>query len=364
MPKTANTIAIVIVFLLTIFALPLTAGADGGFSVTPAFPENQNPDTTGFFDLRVSPGQQQEIAIEIENTGNEEASFQLSLFAVGTNMNGIVDYTAAGQMDQTLPHLFTDIVSFPAATGQVTLPPGGKATVPIALNLPAEAFDGLMLGAVRVLRDITDSEREEGGMFINQFAHVIIVRLHQNDREIQTDFLLGDVRAENVAHRAAIVADIRNPMPRTAMGATANAQIYPAGQDTAIFTIADMNVDFAPSSIFPMTMMDNAGYGIQPGDYLARVQLSHEGRTWAFEQTFTVAAQQAAEINTAAVNQGQTQMAAGGSGAAMPTWMMLAIGAGAILLLVAVAFIARANKARRQEIAQLLEKIETEKKST
>ena len=104
----------------------------------------------------------------------------------------------------------------------------------------------------------------------------------------ESDFLLGDVVAEVVFSRAEIVVNVRHTTPRMAMDAVVGARIYPAGSNTAIFSREDIAVDFAPNTIFPLTIIDREGLGISPSEYLARVQIEYGGRTWEFERVFTV----------------------------------------------------------------------------
>ena len=93
----------IVILLASAIALAGTAGASaGGFSVSPVMPDNQNPESRGYFDLRVSPGQKQELTVTISNSGSEEIGVSLNLLTVSTNINGIVDYTSSGKTDETM----------------------------------------------------------------------------------------------------------------------------------------------------------------------------------------------------------------------------------------------------------------------
>jgi len=199
-------------------------------------------------------------------------------------------------------------------------------------------------------------------MFINQFAHVMIVRLQEGDITIEPDFLLGDVRAEIANHRAAIVADVRNPLPRMTMGVVANAQVYQAGQDTPLFNMVDVDVDFAPNAVFPFTMIDMEGFGVHPGAYLARIQLEHNGRRWEFEREFTVYPQEAAAVNEAAVNQHEHQTAPVLAGGQLPVWAIVAITVGVIAILALIALLIRSKKAANRDLERFTQKTKPENK--
>ena len=355
-----KTLTALVVWLTCVFALATMAGANGGFSVTPVFPSNQNPESTGAFNLNVTPGQRQEIAVMVNNPQDEPITVEISLISPGTNRNGIIDYTGPGRLDETIEGAsFSDIAHL-TVSEDITVPANMSAEIPVIIEIPQDGIEGVMLGAVHVLLGITDEEVEDAGMIVNRFAHVISVRLQEEGAsEPPADFALGEVRVDLVNHRAAIVADVRNPQPRFAMGAIAHAQVYPAGSDQPMFTAGNVGVDFAPNSIFPFSMTDEGGYGIPPGSYIARVQIEHDGQNWEFEETFTVAAQAAAVVNAAAVNQQASPYQLRGG---FPAWGFAAIGAGVILLIGLTALILRSKSKSRKEIQQLMEQIEQQKK--
>jgi len=326
-------------------ALALTAGAEmEGFSVNPVFPDNQVSGTTGFFDLKVVAGQRQEIAVEVENARSTPFTVEIELYTAGTNSNGIIDYSFPGQVDETIAHRFSDLARLTTGT-EITVPAHSSMVVPITIDIPEDGFDGVILGSVFVLLGITEEELAEAGMLANRFAYAFAVRLQETEQVFEPDFILGDVRADVVHGRATFVSEIRNPLPRLTMGVNMNAQLYPAGGNSAVFVTENMSVDFAPNTVFTFNMIDFEGFGVQPGPYIMRLQLEHEGKNWDFEREFTVAAQQADNINTAAVNlQQQVSMAGGG----LSTWVLAAIIGGALLLVAAVALvIAKMKKSQR-----------------
>ena len=298
-----------VVLLTCAFALAFTAEVKaGGFSVAPVFPSNQRAESTGSFNLDMEPGQFQEVFIQVTNQQDNPIEVEINLITPGTNRNGIIDYTSTGVLDETLINSFSDIAFLPV-DNIVTIPPNTVAQVPFIIEVPEEGFEGEKLGAVHVLLGITDEELEAAGTIVNRFANVIAVRLNQVGSppmsSIIPDFVLGGVDMELVNHRASIVANIRHPQPRLSMGALVHSQVYAVGGDSPIFSSENISVDFAPHSIFPLTMTDRAGYGIAPGDYIIRIQMEHEGRNWSFEEAFTIEAQHAAAINVASVNQQQ-----------------------------------------------------------
>ena len=348
MKKAAKVSVLVLALLLSALALAPSAGAGAsGISVVPVMPPNQNPETRGYYDIVAAPGSTQEFALRISNTGSDEANLSISLVTATTTPGGSVNYSAPYRSDESLKFSFAEMGSLNEE--RMVLAPGEGAEITATVTMPSEPFDGMMLGSIAVLRELTDEEIEAAeGMIVNRFRHVVAVRIRMNDNPVETSFLLGDVWAQLTNGRASIVADVRNPQPILVNNASAQASIYPIGSNAAILEASDESVSFAPNSIFPFTLRDEAGRGIAAGHYLARIRVEHDGKAWDFEREFEVTAEDADAMNDAAVNQGGNQPA---EARGLPTWAPFA--AAAALPVIALIIIMNLRKrpgrrARRQ----------------
>jgi hypothetical protein len=320
----------VTLILIAAIALPVTvicaASSSVEFSITPVLPENQQQNDSSFFDLLVYPGQQQNLTVIVHNESSEDIVVLVEAVTASTNRNGDVDYTSkTATMDETLQTSLEEIITIPQT--HYTVPADSSLPVSVTLNVLEQPFNGIILGSIRVLKEVTEEERAAGGMIVNQFAYVVAVRLAQsrNANNIEPDFALGEVTAELVNHRASIVAQIRNPMPRLTSAASVTATIYPKGSDQSIFSYDMPDVSFAPNSIFNLSFVDNAGYGIDAGEYTAKVSVEYQGETWNFDKDFIITAQEAAVVNESAVNQ-QAQQSPRTPGVigGIPQWLIYA----------------------------------------
>ena len=318
-----------------------------GFSVSPVLPENSNPTSAGFFDLTVAPGDRQELLFSINNDSPEEIVVRASLYTVTTNLNGIVDYSAPGRSDETLMHNMADIASL--SQEHIIIPAGKLSEVTVSLTVPEESFDGILLGAIRTIREPTQRELAESGMIVNRFSYIIPIRLRQTDCLIETNFLLGDLSALLVNSMASIVVDIRNPMPKLVRGVETSAKIYISGIETPLYESSGFIADFAPNSVLPFTLKNTPGSGIQAGHYTARINLAHEGTNWEFEHTFEITPEIAASVNSGVVNLIQNSMqnqSGNGDLGDISLWVIIVSAAFVILVIVlAVVVVLKYNNA-------------------
>jgi len=346
------------VFLIMALAFTVKAEASMGFSVNPSFPENQRSNS-GFYELRITPGQEQDIIVTVVNPTNTQIAVTVEAFTVSTARSGTVDYSNTRVNDETLPHLISDLITI--AEPRVIIPAHSEEDVILKLTAPDESFDGILLGSLRFLREPTEDEIESAGAIMNRYAQAIAIRLSMNDRELDADFALGEITSQITNARASIVVDVRNPMARMARGVRAEARIFERDSNREIFYQSLDEVDFAPNSVFPLTMVDRAGYGLNPGIYRAEIMLEYEGQTWQFDQEFEIAPTQAARVNSQARNQNQQQAGLRANNDAINplTWAM--IGAGALVVVVAIVLIIR-QKRKSEEILELQQRILAQQK--
>jgi len=334
-----------IVLSLT-FVMHITKATSLGFAVSPVLPDNQRNNGSTFLDLLVTPGQEQDISIIISNSTNEDISVLVETVTASTNRNGDINYTPMGAiMDVTLKNALEDIAKVPES--HYNIPANANLEVPIRFTIPKEPFDGIVLGSIRVLREPTEEERAAAGSIVNQMAFVNAVRLVQdeNAEDIPADFELGHITAELINFRAGIVANIRNTQPKLVRGARSTAKIFPQGSDEAIFERVMDDLDFAPNSIFPFSLIDEAGYGIEAGDYSAIISVTYQNETWNFEQDFSIEPWAAATVNEGALNQETQQrpmVSIEESTYDIPQWAIIGMVIGVLILIGIIVLIIKA----------------------
>jgi len=350
MRKAIKTAAILTVFLTTLLALSFTAGAGiGGFVVAPVTPEElmREDSSRGIFDIWVTPGQTAELAVEILNQRDETIVVEVSVNTVGTNDSGIISQASTGIFGDTLPFYFEDIATLAPGADAVTIPPMTSATVPVTLQIPAGGFEGEAMGAVFVFLGISEEELEEAGMLVNRFGNATLIRMRIEEPTMEPDFHLGYIRPETINHTAAFVIDVHHPIPRLTRPAITSVWIYQVGNENPIFVQTDIETEYAPHTIFPITLRDNEGFGIVPDDYIARVRIEYDGRVWNLESEFTVHPQIAEEINEGAINvQARAYTEAQGG---LSTAVIIAIAGGVILLLLALLLLLKAKNKKASE---------------
>ena len=169
--------------LLTVLPAVHALAADAGFSVIPQMPENQAPTTKGYYDILVQPGQEQTLTATVSNKLDEEIVVTVEAVTASTNRNGIVDYTTSegATLDESMAYAFADLVRIPEKT--ISIPPGSGKTIAFTVTMPDQPFDGIILGALHVKKELSEKERAEAGTIINQYSYAIGVRIAMSSDE-------------------------------------------------------------------------------------------------------------------------------------------------------------------------------------
>ncbi|MCJ7968766.1 MAG: DUF916 domain-containing protein [Lactococcus lactis] len=101
-----------LLFMVICFLQPLVrvSASEMKFSVQAVIPENQIDKSQSYFDLKMSPGQIQDIQVNLYNDTDKDVTIEITPHAATTNQNGVVEYnTQNNKKDDTLKIAFQDI---------------------------------------------------------------------------------------------------------------------------------------------------------------------------------------------------------------------------------------------------------------
>lgn len=175
-------------------ALSLPASADDiHYAVRPLYPENQIDRGTGYYALRMEPGQQQTIELEVINRGDTPITVQVEALDAYTNTNGAIDYGIRPlEATDLRPFAFSDAVKVPSA--QLTIPPGETASAFVKISMPQLAYDGIVQGGIRVSAIPNDAEAGSGFTIRNTLTYLIGMRLSVTDALVQPSFSIEAIQ--------------------------------------------------------------------------------------------------------------------------------------------------------------------------
>lgn len=299
------------------------------FSVEPILPENQFNKENTYFDLKVTPNQKQTLKIHMRNDTDKEVIVEPTIKPATTNLNGVVEYGISNsKLDDTAPYDISKLLKVKEKEAKI---PAKKAIdLEIELQMPKEAFDGVLAGGITLQekeqKEETKNETKKQGLAIeNRYAYVVAVVLRENEKEIKTKLELQSVEASQVNARNVINAKLRNPEPRYLNRLSIETGITKQGEKEKLYTSKKSDMQMAPNSSFsfPISLK---GEKLEAGKYTLNMIANSGDKKWEFKKDFEIGSQEAKELNKKDVT----------IESGLPLWLYMAI---ALLVLVVIGLI-------------------------
>lgn len=287
------------------------------FSVEPVQPETQVDKEQTYFDIKVTPGKEQELVIHMRNDTEKEVKINPSIAPATTNMNGVVEYSPNDiAIDQTLTHNLEEIVT---TEKEIVIPKRSTYDLKLTVTPPNESFAGVIAGGITLKEEVEElEEEEENGLAINnEYSYVVGIVLHSDSSEKIAPVLnVKKVYPSQVNARNVIITDFQNPQPDYLNTVTILSEITRVGSQTPIIEQEKQHMQMAPNTTFSYPVSQE-GKKLQAGKHQAHIivyanqskdgQHEHgkdeEGHPiryqnkWEFTEEFVISKEKAREFN-------------------------------------------------------------------
>ncbi|HEQ3529206.1 TPA: DUF916 and DUF3324 domain-containing protein [Bacillus cereus] len=288
-----------IVFILNIASVT-THAAEMKFAVTAVIPENQVDKNQTYFDLKMEPGKKQTIQVQMKNDTDKEVIVETHANTAITNSNGITDYSMIDpQLDSTLKTPFSKIAKVQKET---KIPAKGKVTLDVSIEMPAESFDGVILGGLyfREKEDEKEKGTSDNVQIENKYAYAIGVVLRETDAQVKPDMKLNEVKPGQVNARNVVTANLQNIKPAMLKNLSVDAKVYTEKGKDILHETKKENLRMAPNSNFDYAISwDNKA--LEPGTYRLEMKATDGDQKWEWTKKFTIEGKEAQKLNDTAV---------------------------------------------------------------
>ncbi|OJG88157.1 hypothetical protein RV15_GL001816 [Enterococcus silesiacus] len=237
-------------------------------SVKPILPNNQhNPEAT-YYDLRMEPNQEQDLALELINTSDKKQQVTLQINDATTNEIGDIDYSDRSKIvvrDKSLKFGLKDIAS---SESEITIPAHETMTTIVHLKMPPNQFNGMILGGIKVV----SSEKSNGEQTsTNQQDHapktyIVAVKLTETDTPITANLNLLGVFSVKESKKNSIKATIQNDQAINLEDIELTAKVYEENSDKLSFQTKLTGYRMAPNSSLTF-IINKENQVLQPGNY-------------------------------------------------------------------------------------------------
>ncbi len=332
-----------IIFLCTclILCIPVQhahAAETNSFSVKAILPDNQASSVT-YFDLQMSPKQKQTITVELTNQSDEEITIEAVANTAVTNDMGYVDYSIPNtKPDKTLKYPFADIVT-PSAK-EVTLKPNETKPWTATIQMPADEYEGIILGGLHFQEKQDDNEKKkakEDVQIKNEYAYVIGVKLTEIPVVVEPELELNDIQATTKNYRNVVEFNLQNTKATLVGGLSVDAKIYKKGAEEVLHESKRTDLSMAPNSNFDYSV-DWENEKLKAGDYKLHVVAKTADDKWEWAENFTISGDDAKKANDKALGLEKDY-----------TWMYIVGGILLLLLIIATTYFIGKRAAKKKE---------------
>ncbi|MBO0441172.1 DUF916 and DUF3324 domain-containing protein [Candidatus Enterococcus ikei] len=302
MNKNKIGVILLFMFLLVVRAEQVFADIDKseagavGFLYKTNHPENQQGES-GYFDLRMQPGQKQTVSITLINPGEKEVKVSVVLSGVRTNSNGVLEYGPTKlEKDSSMKFDFVDVVKAPK---EVVIPAKSEQALNLDIEMPDTTFDGYIAGGIQ-LQKINDEESEKkkdkGTKVINEYAYNIAMLLSETNQKLEPALHFVKAYASQLNGRNIVTVDIGNEKSDYLDGLTIEAQIMTDKSDEVLYESKKPGMEIGPNNVLNY-QVSMSGEAMKPGNYRAHVLATAKGKKWEWTENFKITKEEAEKFN-------------------------------------------------------------------
>ena len=267
---------------------------DVGFAVEPIQTTTQIDTQKGFYFIKVTPNEPQELTIKIRSTNVQPATVSIYVKNAYTNQNGVIDYdNDEYTRDKTLKQSIEELTS--VSEKKITVQNYEEKKVTITVTPPGERFEGVKGGAICVM-NADSSETKEGLRSTFGYRIGLLVTEDSERYDDGSSLNLLDVKPTVHQGKRVIQARLQNPEAKILTDLTVETKLYKKGSREILKKRTANNMRMAPNSQFDFA----TNWGIDPiksGAYTLVVKAKSGTNTWEWKRDFSVGEKQATKIN-------------------------------------------------------------------
>ncbi|MBC2324569.1 DUF916 and DUF3324 domain-containing protein [Listeria booriae] len=285
-----------LMILITLALKTEVSASELNFSVKTIIPHNQIDTQKSYFDLQLTPNQDQILVVQLSNDTEKAVTVQPDIHSAFTNLNGLVEY--GKNIKKTDPSLHYDIKNLITTASEVTIPAKSVINLELQLDSPKEKFHGVIAGGITFKEKTPKEEVQTNTNSIsinNEYAYIIGIVLHSSKAFVEPKLQLASITPDQVNSRNVISVNIRNIQPIYMNRMTISSEIMQKGKQRILYQSYSEKLQMAPNSNFdyPIYLKDK----MPSGNYTLNMTAKSMGRTWYWTEDFSISKNQANELN-------------------------------------------------------------------
>lgn len=329
-----------------------SSGESMRVGVTAIIPENQIDKAQSYFDLLMTPGQEQELEVKLSNSSDEDVTVEVFANTAMTNDNGVVDYSTVETPENRDSSLVNSIADIAMTENEVKVPKQSVVSAKIKVKMPAEAYKGVITGGIYVTEKDEKKKEDDkgaGGVQIkNKFVFVVGLQLRTEEslEGLVPDLVLDKTKIlpKQVNFRNFVGINLQNTAPIYIRDLEVDAKIYRDNSKEVLHETKQESLKMAPNSNFNFGV-DWENKELQGGKYRAVVKAYSKDydKEWSWEEEFTIDAELAKQLNEKAVELDKDNS---------KLYIMIGVGLGILLIIIIILIVYNNAQKKKKQAAR------------
>lgn len=295
-----DLIGSLLVLFIFMTVLPVGAFANDqeniGFTVESIQPNTQVDKSMSLYYFSVEPSTHQTIKLKIISQQKQRKKVSITVTDAITNKNGNIDYgQESPDLDESLDDPISSFVKVKKGMETISVENFEEKIIELEVNPPKSKFEGVKLGAVRIIAEDDDSKK---GTITNKYGYTIALMVTEDNNDYKTG---GDIRLKKVwpgieDGKKIVKLPIQNYLPKVIKNVAISGFITKKDSKRKLTSKEIEAADFAPNSVLPF----NISLGLEslsPGIYTVHVKAKQNERNWSWKQDFEITEATANKMN-------------------------------------------------------------------
>ncbi|GAJ27196.1 cell surface protein precursor [Liquorilactobacillus sucicola DSM 21376 = JCM 15457] len=312
-----------------------------GFTVAAVTPPNQFNKNASYFDLKVTPGQAQDISVQIQNLTSAQKKVTVYPNTGYTSNAGVEAYdkNKLNRLSRA-PFLLSEILGRPQ---KIILAPHETKTLTFSLKMPQQKFHGILEGALYFLDDQTSAAQQtnQKGMTIrNRYALALGIVLREDTQTpVAPKMKMNKISAgiqDTANFSAATKVNLENTRPAMIKRLQLVGEISRRAGSKVLYRSTQKNLGMAPNSNFDYSI-NWRNDSMKVGRYHMHLTATSGKYKWVFDRNFNINRAEASNVNKKANIERNW------------TWLWILLGALLVLLIFLLAFFIGRRSANKKK---------------
>lgn len=292
--KYLSTFLLAIIFFMLKPVASFAADEGIGFEISPIFPSSQIDPNKGYFYVQTSPGQEQTLEINVQNTSDDEITVKPIIENAVASTKGSIVYDKDIKLtDKSLKNPITEILT--PNEESITIPAKKDKVITFTLKSPEDSYEGIKMGRIKIVKEKTEAEKT--GLSMEYEYAIGVIASESGDLFNDGNKLnLVDVKATIHLGQRVVSAEIINPDPKTIEGLRVRSYVTKKGSDKKI---KENNIDnFALPPNSKLNFLIPWGVtNFEAGDYVFHFNAENEYDSFSLKKEFTIRGNDAKKLN-------------------------------------------------------------------